>query len=375
MKIAIVTPYYYPHLGGVTEHVYALYKHFKNNGLDVKIITSSFSSKDTSPNENDVIRIGKAISIYVNGSFGKITLPFFIVKKIKSVLEKEQFDIIHFHEPLVPTLPLTVLKYSKSCNIGTFHAYSKKNIAYKIFQSKMQKYYDKLDGKIMVSQAAGNFTSKYFKENYQIIPNGIDTCNFNAEISQIKEFKDNKLNILFVGRFDPRKGLRYLLQAFNIVKKSFPNVRLLIVGKGSFQKFYKNFIDEKVKNDIHFVGFQYENLAQYYSTCDIFCSPATGRESFGIILLEAMASSKPIVASNIPGYNEVVSDKEGLLVPPKNPKLLAESLIKLLQDKDLRIKMGNAGREKSLKYSWENISNQVLKYYQKILQQKKDIPL
>lgn len=372
MKIAIVTPYYYPHLGGVTEHVYALYSHFKNKGLYVKIITSSFSSKDYSPNENDVIRIGKAISIYVNGSFGKVTLPFFITKKIKSVLEKEQFDIIHFHEPLVPTLPLTILKYSTACNIGTFHAYAEKNIAYQIFQSKMQKYYDKLDGKIMVSQAAGSFITKYLKGNYKIIPNGINIDKFNPENSLIKEFKDDKLNILFVGRFDPRKGLRYLLQAFNLVKKRFSNVRLLIVGKGFLQKFYKKFIDKAVKNDIHFIGFQYENLAQYYATCDIFCSPATGRESFGIILLEAMASSKPIVASNIPGYNEVIANnKEGFLVPPKNPELLAESLIKLLENKNMRIEMGNAGREKSLKYSWENVSDQVLKYYQEILQQKK----
>jgi phosphatidylinositol alpha-mannosyltransferase len=369
LKVALVTPYYFPHLGGVTEHVYALYRYFKKQGLEVKVLTSAFGKKSTSPNEEDVIRIGRAVSFYINGSFGKVTLPFQLSQKVEKVLADEKFDLLHLHEPLLPTFPLTVLRHSEEVKVGTFHAYATKNLGYQLLKKQAQKYYNQLKGRIVVSRAAGELVSKYLKGGYVIIPNGVDTKRFSPQNLPFEEFKDGKLNILFVGRIEPRKGLKFLLQAFNLVKKSFSQVRLIIVGKGSLLKYYQRSIEDEVREDIHFLGqVPYEVIPRYYATGDIFCSPATGKESFGIILLEALASGKPVVASEIAGYREVIeSEKEGILVPPKDPEKLAEALLRLLKDRNLRVEMGQRGREKALSYDWGKVTARILNYYQQIL--------
>ncbi|MDI6704462.1 MAG: glycosyltransferase family 4 protein [bacterium] len=362
MKIGIVTPYFYPLRGGVQEHVYNLYLHFKRRGHIVKIITSHFNNE---AKEQDIIRIGRGIPIPINGSVGRIGVSINLCSKVKETLRKEEFDLLHIHEPLAPTIPLFMLKYSDCINIGTFHAGGKRSLSYSLGRGFLKKYFLKLDGRIVVSHAAEKFVRKYFGGEFQIIPNGIDTNRFREDISPIEEYKDEKLNILFVGRFDKRKGLDYLLSAFKMVKKEVKDIRLIVVG-GGYKKYKKRI------GDIVFTGVQYERLPQYYSTCDIFCSPAIGQESFGIILLEAMALGKPVVATNIPGYNEVVThNKEGLLVPPKDKEALRDALIKLLRDKDLRIKMGKNGREKAAEYSWERIGERVLDYYNEIIKMRR----
>jgi phosphatidylinositol alpha-mannosyltransferase len=189
-------------------------------------------------------------------------------------------------------------------------------------------------------------------------------------VKPFEEYRDGKLNILFVSRLEPRKGLNYLLAAYRQVKQEIPECRLLVVGPGTRLKHrYERDIRNHNIKDVVFTGFATsEELPRYYKTADIFCAPATGRESFGIILLEAMAAGKPIVASYIDGYASVVTDGvEGLLVPPRDSRSLAVGLRKLLTDESLRREMGNRGRTNVLKYSWENVANSVFDYYNQVL--------
>jgi len=364
-KIAIVTPYYYPLYGGVQEYVYHLKKEYKKKGFLVKIITGDFGGK--SKDEEDVIRIGKGFPFLINGSTGRIIL---IRKgeKVKQILQKYNFDIIHLQEPFVPFLSHDIIKHSNSINIGTFHANFESNIYYKIGRLFLFPLWEKLHGKIAVSPSAKSSITKYFKGDIEIIPNGVDTIRFSPKNPKIKKFDDSKINILFTGRIEKRKGLIYLLHAYKMLKIKYPNIRLIVVGKGPLLKEHIKFVKENSLADVHFEGFvSIEDLPKYYATADIFCSPALFGESFGIVLLEAMASGLPVVAFNISGYNDVVANLEdGLLAIPRDIHDLYEKLELLISHPQLINELGNRGRIKAKRFTWELIANRNIKYYEHI---------
>jgi len=214
------------------------------------------------------------------------------------------------------------------------------------------------------------YVRKHFPGDYTIIPNGVDSEHFSPGVLPIDEFSDGKSNILFVGRLEKRKGLNYLLEAYKRVKQEIPNSRLIILGPGTrLRHKYEKQVTQSGLKDVVFIGYaDYHELPRYYKTADIVCSPATGRESFGIVLLEAMAVAKPVIASNIEGYTSVLTHgTEGLLVPPKNVEKLAQALISLMADESLRQQMGAKGRLKALEYDWEHIAQRVLNYYLRVL--------
>jgi phosphatidylinositol alpha-mannosyltransferase len=228
----------------------------------------------------------------------------------------------------------------------------------------------KLNGKIAVSKPAKEFASKYIPGHYDIIPNGIDIERFYPDVSPIEEFCDGKLNILFVGRLEQQKGLSYLLKAYKRVKKEIPASRLIVVGPGTrLRSGYEKQAIRDGLSDVVFVGGKsQEELPSYYKTADIFCAPATGLESFGIVLLEAMAVAKPVVATNIKGYASVLTHgREGLLVPPRDDAELAEALLRLAGEESLRQEMGQKGLITAKNYSWERIAQTVVAYYNRIL--------
>jgi phosphatidylinositol alpha-mannosyltransferase len=213
------------------------------------------------------------------------------------------------------------------------------------------------------------FVSRHFPGDYEIIPNGIDTDLYSPHVVPLEEWNDGKLNILFVGRFEKRKGIRYLLDAFREVKRQTSSARLILVGPGTrLRKGYERMVAEDNIEDVVFIGeVPHQDLPRYYRTADIFCAPATGHESFGIILLEAMATGKPIVATEINGFASLMTHGvEGLLVPPKDKKALAEALLSLLHDKALCLKIGDKGRMKAEQYSWDRIAQRVIDYYQSL---------
>ena len=367
MKIAIVSPYDYAYPGGVVIHISHLYQQFTKMGHDVKIITPC-SSPDVSGGGQELITLGKPFPIPSGGSIARATLSPILSSSMRAILEREGFDIIHVHEPLGSTLPLTALRVSHSVNVGTFHACHGEPRGYQLMRPFVMRWFKKLNGKIAVSKPAMEFVSKHFPGDYHIIPNGIDLEHFSAEVPPIERFCDGKWNILFVGRLEKRKGLRYLLGAYRLVKKELPNCRLIVVGAGKRQE-YEKMVRKANLEDVVFTGYvPNEDLPIYYHTADIFSAPASGNESFGIVLLEAMAAAKPIVASAIDGYASVMSHgTQGLMVPPQDEQTLAAALIQLLGDKPLRQEMGARGRQKAEECSWPNVARMVLEYYDSLL--------
>src|SRR5215471_17536045 len=336
MKLALVSPYDFAYPGGVTEHVSHLAEQFLARGHQVHIVAPS-SGDETEPIASvdaPVHRIGRVVSIPANGSVARITLSLRSYLQAKRLLAEEQFDLIHLHEPMMPALPLTVLRHSGTTNVGTFHAYRNTPLTYFYGKPILQPFFRKLHGHIAVSTAARNFVGEYFPSDYRIIPNGIDFPRFSTRAAPLEELSDPRPTVLFVGRLEKRKGLRYLLRAWPMVLERVPDARLVVVGRGRPLEGYKRFAARQgwTPSDVFFAGYvSAEDLPRYYQACDIFCAPNTGQESFGIVLLEAMAAGAPIVASDIPGYRDVVTNgQEGLLVEPQKPAALADAVCRLL---------------------------------------------
>lgn len=372
MKIGLVCPYDYAVPGGVQDHVRHLGTRFQQLGHDVRIIAPS--SSDGIQTAGNLYTVGTVASVPANGSIARISVSIRLAKRVKHILQTEHFDIVHIHEPLVPMLPITVLRLSDTLTIGTFHAYSDSNYGYRWGQPLLKRYIKRLAGCIAVSEAAQQFVEHYFPGHYTVIPNGIDTREFLGDIAPLPQFTDGKLNILFFGRIEKRKGLRYLLRAYPLVKSAFPNARLIIAGEGAERPAYQRWVERQGFSDIIFTGrVPTEERARYFASADIFCAPNIGGESFGLVLLEAMASGKPVIASAIPGYQSVIHDGvDGVLVPPKQSEALASAICRLLGDSDRQRRLGTAGRRKALQYDWDFIADRVLAYYRLVAQTKLD---
>ena len=362
MKIGLVTPYIYPLPGGVNAHVGFLHQHLRERGHDVRIITSTHGLQRSS--EGDIIRIGRGFSVPSNGSVGTLTVSPRFLSQCREVLDREQFDLLHFHEPFVPFLSLVLLRESSSVNIATFHAYNGWSPAYEFGRRMLGGYARRLHGRIAVSVAARYFIDKYFPGEYKVIPNGVDVERF-AGARPIERWRDGTPNLLFVGRFEERKGLLHLLKAYRLLRKEGRDCRLLVVGNGPQEREARRYLMSRRLTGVELLGrVSEEDKARWFATADVFVSPATGRESFGIVLLEAMAAGAPIVCSDIHGYKGVVRrGEQALLVPPRDARALAGAIGTLLDRPEQRDRMGTSGRERAREFGWDRVTARVDDYY------------
>lgn len=371
MKIALVSPYDLAVEGGVVSHIAPLANEIRSRGHQV-VIVGPCSGEPAIGSEPDVVVIGRPVAIPSAGSVARIAISLRLSGKVKELLAREQFDVIHVHEPLAGTVPITFLRHSEAINVGTFHAAKEGGSRLYAYSKRiLKRWFRKLDGKIAVSPAAERLVSRYFPGYFNIIPNGVNIERFTGALP-LPRFQDGKMNILFVGRMEKRKGLKYLLRAFIAVKGEMPDCRLIVAGEGRLRERYERTIRKAGVEDVVFAGFVPDaELPRYYASADICCFPATGNESMGYVLLEAMASGKPVVASNIEGYATVITDGvEGHLVEPKNPDALALSLVHLLADSDRRREMAVRARLRAEEYGWDRVAQRVLSYYERLLYER-----
>ena len=362
MKIGLVCPYIYPGSGGVAQHVQHLYENLRLRGHDVRIITASHGPQRAS--EGDILRIGVGFSVPLNGSMGTLTFSPRYLSQVREMLARERFDVLHLHEPFVPFLSLFLLRESHSVNVATFHAYAGFSPSYELGSRVMNGHAARLHGRIAVSAAARHFIDRFFPGDYKVIPNGVDVPRF-ANAVPLARWQDGTPNVLFVGRHEPRKGLLDLLKAHRILRRTGHENRLLIVGTGPQEREARRYVATRGLQAVEFLGRVSDaEKAQLFRTADVYASPATGGESFGIVLLEAMAAGAPIVASDIHGYKGVVRrGREGLLVPPHEPKELATAIARLLDEPELRESMRAAGRARAEEFSWPRVTGRVEEYY------------
>ena len=319
------------------------YEAMRRMGHDVWIITSKYGRERES--EGHVIRLGTGWAAPANGSVGRVTLGLRFKQQAREVLDEQRFDILHFHEPLVPFLSPTMLDASETVNIGTFHAFGgfspvvlDRREVRRLARRQARRPDRGLGRGTPLHQPL--FPGRVPDHPERRRPRAFQTA------EPYEELRDGTLNILFVGRLEERKGLTHLLQAYHRLRKRKVDARLLVIGSGPKLREYKRFVGLRGIRDVEFLGrVSDEQKVRYFASADIYCAPNTGQESFGIVLLEAMAAGVPIVASDIHGFKRVVErNVQGILVEPRNPRALAAALYTLARDPDLRHEMGEAGR-------------------------------
>lgn len=375
VKIALVSPYNFLHPGGVPEHIEHLRDEFRRLNHEV-IVIAPRSSGGGLEQKDGFYGIGRAISIPAGGSRARLTFDVTLYPAVKAMMRRENFDVVHLHEPLMPVLPYMVLLNSNAVNVATFHAYRTINHWYTVFKPYMSYVLKRVAAQIAVSEPAREFVRQYFAGDYDVVPNGIDASRYADHIEPFPWASDGVPRILFVGRFDEsRKGFKYLLRALPSVQRRFPDTRLVVLGTGKQERF-ANLIERHGVRNVDYIGFvDIETKARYFASCDVCCFPSVRNESFGYVVLEGMASGKPVVATDIPGYASILThNKEGRLVPPEDHQALADDLTMLIGDRKLRATLGNNGRVTAASYDWSVVAQRVLAIYEQARQRTRSAP-
>jgi phosphatidyl-myo-inositol alpha-mannosyltransferase len=364
LRIALVTEYYYPHLGGICEHVHFFAREARRRGHHVDIITSSIRGAEPQPH---VIRLGYSQPVYMNGSQARVTVGLGLRRQMRKVLQRGHYDIVHVHSPLTPILPLLAIEESDAPVVGTFHTYLERSNTYRFLNDFFRRRLEMLQAAICVSHSTTVSLERYFSAPWQIIPNGVDTDVFHPSVSAPPAIRKDVPSILFLGRFDPRNGLSTLIDSFRKVKGKRREAQLIVVGDGPLREHY--YKQARGDEDITFVGAVLEGRPSYYAHSSIYACPTT-KASFGITLLESMACATPIVCSDILGFRDVVENgREALMTPCGDRDALADALVDLLDDEGKRIQLGTTGRHESTQYSWPRVTSQVLDVYHSVLGQ------
>jgi phosphatidylinositol alpha-mannosyltransferase len=375
MRIALVTEYYFPHLGGVTEHVHNLAKLLNQWGHPTTVITAHMAvpSRAADPEENEedspfVRRIGHSRVIYSAGSFARVTTGIGLRRQIQQILRDEKIDVVHVHGGLAPVLGLVAPHAAHELGIpavATFHSWFKSSALLGMFRGPLQRRLDRHAAAIAVSQPVVEAHARYLKADWQIIPNGVDTDFFHPQ-ERFPASSNRSPELLFLGRLDPRNGLDTILAAMPAVLARVPDARLTVAGDGPLRRVYER-MAKPTGEQVTFVGRVNGNRPTYYSQADLYLCPTT-MASFGVTLLEAMACGTPLLVSDITGFRELVSGgDEAVMVQKDDPAAWADAIIGLLGDESRRRAMGAAGLTKSEAFAWPRITEQVLGVYRRVL--------
>jgi phosphatidylinositol alpha-mannosyltransferase len=366
MRIGVVTEYYYPSVGGVQEHVHNFAREARRLGHTVKILTSEMPDLRRGAGEDtpDVVRLGRSVPVYQNGGFGRVTGGSGVGAALREVLARERFDVLHVHAPLTPVLPLLAIHHATGPVVGTFHTHFKPGALFRLLRGSLQRYLDRLDGAIAVSKACLTAFAGRLHADFRIIPNGVDVERF-ARGRRIRRFEDGKMNVLWVGRPEPRNGLDRMIAAFHAAWKQI-DARLVVLGDGPLLPRYRAMVPREMAHDVVFAGRVLDERPDWYATADVYCAP-TRIASFGVTLLEAMGAGRPVLASDIEGYREVLQHgREGELLPPEDPAAWARALVRLAREPIRAGSYGERGRQTAQRYAWPVVTREVLGLYRAI---------
>ena len=365
LRVALVSEYYYPHVGGIPEHVHHLALEARRRGAQVDILTGNLEGATPEPG---VIRVGHSAPVHANGSMARVTVGRGLRREVRDIFRRGQYDVVHVHAPLTPTLPIMTIEEASAMGIpvvGTFHAYFERSLAYAVGRRFFQRLLDRLQAPICVSPAARDAHARYFDADWTIIPNGVDTDRFSPDAARPASVRPDVPAIVFVGRFDPRNGLDALIDAYRLVRQRREHVQLVVVGDGPQRDHYRALAAGL--EGVTFAGrVSAEALPGYYAAGAVYACP-TVLGSFGITLLEAMATARPVACYDTAGFRHVVRDGvEGLLTPVGDAGALADALGRLLDDEALRRRLGQAGRQRAMEYAWPAVADRVLGVYARL---------
>ena len=365
MRVAIFCPYDFSFPGGVQTQAIDLAYSLNKKGHDI-FLFAPLSGK----NIHEILGIqffdiGKPTSVNFLGSKSRISFNIFKILGVIKLIKKYKVEIIHLNEPLSPIfLPLIYL-LRKFRIVGTFHAYGeKKHFWYKNFKWFLSYFLSKIDYKICVSPSSQTYINQYFDFESKIVPNGILLSKFKEKNFIPKALRNSNKKILFIGRFEEkRKGFNILLSAFNKLSKEIENLELIVAGSGNFKNI------QLINKKVSFLGpVKQEDLSSYYNNVDLICLPSVENESFGVIILESMASGKVLVLSDINSYKELSNKNDyGFLYDHSSSKELYNLLSNLLNKKISTEKNIKNGLKNVRNYSWDYLVSEIIKIYRKLI--------
>jgi glycosyltransferase involved in cell wall biosynthesis len=385
----MLTPYAWTVPGGVNNHIAALAERYTAQGHRVTIIAPSDDRAEVRAARERVRAVllgerdtlfaadepypryffaGGTFSVRHNRSVSYISPPVDLLSNVDVVLENEEFDVLHIHEPFVPSLGWTAMNHAESPIVATFHANSERLFWYWLGRPILSRVFPVFDAVVAVSPAARDTAAHYFEGEYRVVPNGIDLERFRPPA----EPRRGPLRVLFVGGESRRKGLGVLLRSLRYLGENVPPFELEVCGSDEHEARFGHLVPERFRGLVRFRGrVPYSELPEVYGRADVFCAPSLGNESFGIVLLEAMATRTAVLASDIEGYRDVVTDGgEGLLVPPRNPRALARALARLLGDTSLREACAARGLETVGRYSWDIVAGEIMQVYRDVIRRR-----
>jgi phosphatidylinositol alpha-mannosyltransferase len=362
IRIGMVCPYGWDTPGGVQSHIRDLAEHLIEEGHYVSVLTPI--SDDSVKHEDYVVNAGKPISIPVNGSVARVLFGPIASSRAKQWIASGDFDLLHLHEPAIPSLSLLACSAAEGPLVGTFHVSTPKKKAIYAIGPILEPIVEKLNARIAVSELARSTLKDHFDTDAVVIPNGIDGQKYaNAKVNS--EYS-NGHTVGFIGRIEePRKGLQVLIDSLSIVARFIPDVQFLVAGPGDNNEFTKK-LNPQLKSRIKFLGLlSNEEKESFLKSIQIYVAPNTGSESFGIILTEALSAGTAVVASDIPAFKAVLENGEaGELFKNEDSADLAKVLVALLRDDDKRKRLGENGRLSAQKYDWQVVAEQIENVYE-----------
>lgn len=364
MRIGIVCPYAWDIPGGVSAHVNDLAVALIKLGHEVSVLAPAESDENLPP---FVVSTGQPRAVKYNGSVARLSFGPVTARKVSKWIAEGQFDVLHVHEPLAPSLSVLAVWAAKGPIVATWHSSMDRSRMILSLAKLAQTAMEKISARIAVSEAARKTLVEHVGGDALIIPNGVDTSYF-VDAHPLPGWPGEGKALVFLGRVDePRKGLEVLLKAFPLVRKEFPNIRLLIAGPGDAEEI----IDDVPLSDrmaiTHIGRIDNEQKPDVFASGNIYVAPNTGGESFGIVLLEAMASGTPVVASDLPAFQRVLEyGKSGVNFKNEDSQDLAKVLIETLIDESKLAELKAAGYRRSAGFDWTIVAKKVLEVYESV---------
>jgi phosphatidylinositol alpha-mannosyltransferase len=365
VRVGLVCPYTWDVPGGVQAHVRDLADSLIELGHEVSVLTPV-----DEPEEADlppyVVAAGRAIPVPYNGSVARLAFGPLSLKRTRRWLREGHFDVLHLHEPTVPSLSMLACFAASGPMVATFHTATTRSRALQVFGSVLQPGLEKIIGRIAVSPAARRVVVEHLGGDAVLIPNGV----------AVDRFRDSRPlpgqpavpTVAFLGRIDePRKGLAVLLEALSELVELVPDVRLLVAGPGDADE-VREAIPASLRPHVDLLGLVSDaDKPRVYASGDVYCAPNTRGESFGIVLIEAMATGTPVVASDLEAFRRVLEDgRAGVLVPVGDAASLAAALADLLQDPDRRASFAEVGRDTVEQYDWSSVTARIVEVYETV---------
>ena len=364
MRVAIVCPYDLDRPGGVQDHVRRLAAELRRVGD--RVLTLGPGSLD-----GEHVDVGGAIGVPANGSVAPVALSPAAGRRTLRALEAWRPDVVHVHEPAVPVVSLTAMRAAAPI-VTTHHAWAERSGSYGLVGPLLRRVVRRAPVRVAVSPAAAQFHADALglhPNDFRVVPNGVDVARF-AEASALDRLRGHGPVLLFVGRLERRKGLEHAVRAFAHLKTSHPSLRLVVVGDGPERERCQELLPAGLRVDVDMLGrVSDEDLPRCYASADVFVAPATGGESFGIVLLEALAAGTPVVASDLPGFRSVVEDGHtARLVPVGDARAIADAVDALLANPSLRDAQVAAGREAVEEYDWPWVATRLRSIYRDVVE-------